>query len=149
MTYPYQDTGPLSEASLETVAAIRGTKAVENLDGQSRLLLMLISVLSNLATNVAALAGNGTAPEFTTDPSITGTAQEDEELTGDDGEFDSGTVVKREWLADAVVITGADQPTYTLTGAEVDAVITYRVTVRNATGPTSATSDATAAVIAA
>ena len=87
-------------------------------------------------------------PVFSVEPSITGTAQEGETLTGDPGTH-TGTSETYRWLADDVAIEGATSATYELTSAEVDALITFEVTAINDAGSTVATSDPTAAVIAA
>jgi hypothetical protein len=87
-------------------------------------------------------------PTFSVEPSITGTAQEGETLTGDPGTH-TGTSATYRWLADEVAIGGATSTTYELTSGEVDALITFEVTAINDAGSTVATSDPTAAVIAA
>lgn len=90
-------------------------------------------------------------PEFTVGPSITGTAQVGQELTGASGTISRGTVASRQWLRDGVDIDGATGATYVVQEADVGAVITFAVTaVGNllATNTTVAVSAATEAVSA-
>lgn len=56
MAYPFQDDGPLSEASLEAVAAIMGATAFENLTPEARGVVMTASVGAALVTSLASIA---------------------------------------------------------------------------------------------
>lgn len=87
-------------------------------------------------------------PVFSDQPTITGTAQEGETLTGDPGTHDGESATYR-WLADDVAIGGETGLTLELEAAQVDAVIVFEVTATNDAGSTVAESDPTAAVIAA
>jgi hypothetical protein len=109
-----------------------------------------------IATNsgvpaVATSAATGAVlgyPTFSVQPTITGTAQEGQTLTGHPGTH-TGTSATYRWLADGVAIGGATGLTRVLAAGQVGAVITFEVTAINAAGSTVATSAATAAVIAA
>lgn len=87
-------------------------------------------------------------PTFSVQPSITGTAQEGETLTGDSGTH-TGTSETLRWLADDVAIGGQTASTLVLAVGQVGAVITFEVTAINDAGSTVATSPATEEVIAA
>lgn len=91
-------------------------------------------------------------PAFSVAPSITGTAQSGQTLTGVSGTIVRGTVTARQWRRNGVAIVGATNPTYVLQVADVGAVITFAVTATNAANPASKTtkiSAPTASVIAA
>lgn len=91
------------------------------------------------------------APENTAVPTITGTAQVGQTLTGTNGTW-TGTpapTYSRQWKADGANISGATSATYKLTTAELGKVITLTVTATNEAGTASATSAATGAVVAA
>lgn len=98
----------------------------------------------SLARNVAA-----SPPEFTVAPSISGTVQVGETLTGSDGTISGGSVSARQWLRDGVAISGATSGTYTLVEADEATNITFRVTAIGAGGTTQATSAAVGPVAAA
>lgn len=100
-----------------------------------------------VATSAATAAILGD-PVFSEQPSITGTAQEGETLTGDPGTH-TGTSATYRWLADDVAIGGETGLTLVLAAGQIGTVITFEVTAINAAGSTVATSVATAAVIAA
>lgn len=102
------------------------------------------------ATSNATAAVTQT-PANTVLPVITGTAQEGQVLTVSTGTW-TGTptpTYTRQWKADAVNISGATATTYTPVVGDVGKVITCTVTGTNSAGNASATSAATAAVIAA
>lgn len=91
------------------------------------------------------------APAFTVAPSITGTAQSGQTLTGAPGTVARGTVTGRQWRRNGVAIGGATNATYDLVPADVGAVITFVVTATNAlnaANKVTATSAPTVAVIA-
>jgi len=73
-----------------------------------------------------------------TDVKVTGTAQEDQELTGSysyaDTESDAEGTSTFKWYADGVEIAGATSKTYTLTAAEVGKKIQFEVTPVAGTG---------------
>lgn len=90
-------------------------------------------------------------PKFTVQPSITGTAQNGQVLTGASGTVANGTVTSRQWRRNGVAISGATGATYTLQAADIGAVITLAVTATNAlnsANTVTAVSAGTAAVIA-
>jgi hypothetical protein len=87
-------------------------------------------------------------PTFSVQPSITGTAQEGETLTGVPGTH-TGTSATYRWLEDEVAIGGETGLTLELAAGQVGAEITFEVTAINDAGSTVATSAPTEAVIAA
>jgi hypothetical protein len=99
------------------------------------------------ATSAATAAVLGD-PTFSVQPTITGTAQEGETLTGVPGTH-TGTSATYRWLADDVAIGGETTVELVLAVGQVGAVITFEVTAINDAGSTVATSAATEAVIAA
>lgn len=72
------------------------------------------------------------APAFTVKPSITGTAQVGQTLTGASGTIRNGTVSARRWLRNGAAISGATAATYVVQAGDVGAKITYEVTATNA-----------------
>jgi hypothetical protein len=107
----------------------------------------------------ASLAGLGTAarqaaPVNTTPPSITGTAQQSQTLTAQNGTWTgTGTISYRyHWLRcntsgnNCNEISGATERTYTLRSPDVGNTIRVRVTATNPDGSTAATSAPTAVV---
>lgn len=90
-------------------------------------------------------------PENTALPRITGTARVGETMTGDDGEW-SGTpapTLTRQWFAGGAKIDGATGGTYVPAAGDIGKEITLTVTATNPAGTSSATSEPTAAVVAA
>ncbi|MDQ3024166.1 MAG: hypothetical protein M3R04_07275, partial [bacterium] len=105
---------------------------------------------STTATSAVTTAVVPVAPANTSLPTISGTAMEGNTLTGANGTWTgSPTGYAYQWRANGVNITGASNPTYVLTAADVGKTITFRVTATNAGGSTVATSASTAAVTAA
>ncbi len=106
---------------------------------------------STVATSAgtAAVAAAPVAPSWSVQPSITGTATVGQTLSGQDGTITNGTVSARQWLRDAVAISGATGTSYALVSADEGKVITYRVSATGPGGSASATSAGTAAVAAA
>lgn len=98
-----------------------------------------------VSAGTAAVLGD---PTFSVQPTITGTAQEGEALTGVPGTH-TGTSATYRWLEDDVAIGGETGLTLDLEAGQIGAVITFEVTAINDAGSTVATSSATAAVIAA
>ncbi|MAM37497.1 MAG: hypothetical protein CL949_03110 [Erythrobacter sp.] len=91
------------------------------------------------------------APAFTAAPSITGTAQVGQTLTGASGTVRNGTVSAHRWLRDGAAISGATAATYVVQAGDVGAKITYEVTATNALNSANtvkAVSAETATVIA-
>lgn len=91
------------------------------------------------------------APAFTVAPSITGTAQVGQTLTGASGTVRNGGVSARRWLRGGVAIAGATAATYVVQAGDVGAKITYEVTAANSlnsANTVTAVSTETATVIA-
>ena len=105
----------------------------------------------SLSGFIGANSGVPTAPANTVAPAITGTAQVGQTLTSTTGTWTGKEtpVLKRQWKAAGVVITGATAATYVPVVGDVGKVITVTITGENWAGRVSATSAATAAVIAA
>jgi hypothetical protein len=92
-----------------------------------------------------------TVPANTVLPVISGTAAVGQTLTTTNGTW-TGTptpTYARQWKRGGVNISGATGTSYLLVSADAGAVITVTVTATNTAGSASATSDPTAAVIAA
>jgi hypothetical protein len=87
---------------------------------------------------------------FTTLPTITGTAQVGQTLTGTTGTIVGGTFTSRRWLRDGVAISGATAATYVVQAADVGKRISQEVTatVTATGGKVSRLSAMTAIVIA-
>jgi hypothetical protein len=99
-------------------------------------------------------AGFYAVPTNTSLPVISGTPTEDEELSVSNGEWQDNnmpiTGYEYQWYADDVEIADADEDTYVLTAAEVDADITCGVVAVNAKGDSiEAVSAAVGPVVAA
>ena len=106
----------------------------------------------SLAGFIGANSGNLPAvPANTVAPAITGTAQVGQTLTATDGTWTGRETpaLKRQWNAGGVPIAGATAATYVPLVADIGKTITVTVTGVNIIGKASATSAATAAVIAA
>lgn len=71
------------------------------------------------------------APAFTVKPTITGTAQVGQTLTGASGTVRNGNVTARRWLRNGAAIAGATATTYVVQAGDVGAKITYEVTATN------------------
>lgn len=118
---------------------------------------MAISHVRNLQNKrsyagfVGTEGGAPAAPANSVAPTITGTAQEGQTLTATEGTWTGreSPVFAYQWKADGVAIADAVAATYVPTTGDVGKVITVTVTATNWKGAASATSAATAAVIAA
>ncbi|MEP1422970.1 MAG: hypothetical protein ABJK59_14480 [Erythrobacter sp.] len=85
------------------------------------------------AIAAAASPGSGSSPPFwDVDPSITGTIEVGQELTGDDGVIVNGDVNDRQWLREGLAIPGAINKAYTLMPADEGMNVAYAV---EASGP--------------
>lgn len=132
------------------IGATGSTRVLALADVGKAMSCTVTAVNSNVpavATSAATAAVLG-YPTFSVQPTITGTAQEGQTLTGHPGTH-TGTSATYRWLADGVAIGGATGLTRVLAAGEVGKVITFEVTAINAAGSTVATSAPTAAVIAA
>lgn len=89
------------------------------------------------------------APSWSVNPSISGTAEVGQTLTGSDGTISNGIVSARQWKRDGVDIPDATLSTYLQTTSDLDAMITYQVFATGGGGTASATSSAVGPVIAA
>ena len=94
----------------------------------------------------AILAG---APGNSVAPSITGTAQVGQTLTGADGTWSGSPTFIRHWLVNGIVKDGATGSTYVVQLADLGKTVTFRVRGTNANGTRAVSSAATSAVIAA
>lgn len=89
---------------------------------------------------------SSSAPENITLPFITGNVAEDEVVTVSNGGWLDVDEYTYQWKADAVNIGGATSKTFTITNAEVGAILTCLVTGTNDFGSDTALSIATEAV---
>ena len=82
-------------------------------------------------------------------PTITGTAQSGQTLTGHHGTYNNDPIdYTYQWYADGVAISGATGITRVLAAGQIGAVITFVETARDLTGTAVGASAGTAAVIA-
>lgn len=90
-------------------------------------------------------------PDNTVLPLVTGTPTVGELLSVSDGTWTGGgtIVYTYQWTADDVDISGATNNTYTLTAAEVDAIVACDVTATNEAGATDAESSSVGPIVAA
>lgn len=99
------------------------------------------------------IAGQGPvdpAPAFTTQPSISGTPQVGQTLTGTDGTGTNYTTYSRQWLRGSTAISGATGSNYTLTADDIGFNISRRDTLTGTTAPPAvATTNAIGPVTAA
>jgi len=95
--------------------------------------------LFNLAQYLGSTPG-APIPVWDVAPSITGTVQVGQVLTGDDGDIRFGTVSARAWLRNGTAISGANGATYQLAFADENADIAYRVFATGDGGTNLATS---------
>lgn len=145
-SYAYQ----WSRDGVQIIGANANTRVLALADVGKTMTCSVVAT-NNGVTAVATSAATGAVlgyPTFSVQPSISGTAQEGETLTGDPGTH-TGTSASYRWLADDVAIVGETGLTLDLASEQVDAVITFEVTATNAAGSTVATSDPTDVVIAA
>ena len=129
-------------ASVLTETGIAQALAVRSLsDAQAR------SAVGEASSLVAGLQVVGlfpvSAPTFSIQPSIAGTPQVGQALTGMDGTISNGAVVSRRWLLGAAVVSTAQTYFATAAGALV-----YEVTAQGPGGITVATSAATTVTVA-
>ena len=90
------------------------------------------------------------APVFTTQPVVSGTAQQGQTLTSTTGVASNASTYARQWLRNGSAISAQTGASYVLTLSDVGAAISVRVAATGPTGLTAtATSAATSAVIAA
>lgn len=120
--------------------------------------LLALALTASMAfvsgTGEAAPAQAQYAPNNTAPPTISGTAQEGQTLTANNGTWtgDQPMVFTYQWLRcdaagnNCVQIPSATQQTYTVQSADVDNTLRVTVTARNNDGSKSATSAATAKV---
>jgi len=108
-----------------------------------------VEVNSNIVR--VARSSDSTAPANTALPAITGTAQVGVTLSASTGTW-SGTPTPTyayQWFADGVSIAGATSSSYVPVTGDIGKAVSVTVTATNAAGVAQATSEATAAVIAA
>ena len=125
-------------AAADVGALVRVLVTVTNPDGSA----------SRASEPTEAVSGDG--PVNTAAPTITGTARRGELLTASPGSWSGeGNQIAYQWQRDGVDIEGATGPAYTLTVADVGAVVRVVVTATNPDGSASRASAPTAAVAAA
>lgn len=88
------------------------------------------------------------APVNSVLPAITGIAQVGQTLTSTTGTWSGSPTYTRQWQANGVAISGATGATYVVVAGNVGQTIRVVVKATNSSGFVSATSAATAAVIA-
>jgi len=115
-----------------------------------------LPVMTRLAKVMVARASVQLAPRSTEPPTVTGTAAVGQTLTATTGTWAGApTTFAAQWErcdsagASCIAIPGAMNPTYVVTDADVGSALRASVTARNAVGAATATSDPTAAVLAA
>jgi hypothetical protein len=118
--------------------------------------LAIVALAGTLLAGAIATTALAAAPVNTSPPRVTGTPQEGQKLTGDRGTWSgSPTDYNYFWTRcnkggnACANISGATGLTYTLTSADVDNTIRFKVQARNADGSTFASSEQTAVVTAA
>ena len=104
----------------------------------------------------AGEAASAAAPTNTSPPTVKGTAQEGQKLTGDEGKWSgSPTDFADFWMrcnkdgGSCAKISGATSKTYTLGSADVGNTLRFRVDATNSDGTTSSSSVPTAVIAAA
>lgn len=112
-----------------------------------------LSVMTRLAKVMAARMIVQLAPRSTAPPTVTGTAAVGQTLTATTGTWAGApTTFAAQWErcdsagASCVAISGATNPTYVVTDADVGSALRVSVTARNAVGTATAASAPTAAV---
>jgi hypothetical protein len=101
----------------------------------------------------AGVAAGAAAPVNTSPPTISGTPAEGDTLTGDRGQWSNGVdTYNYVWQrcdrngSSCANITGADTRKYTLTSADVNTTLRFKVRATNSSGSTTATSVPTAVI---
>ena len=122
-------------------------------------------VIAVLATAIGAVFGvaqngsaaTGTAPKNTTEPSISGTAQQGQTLTADHGDWSGTTPINYsyQWQRcdasgnNCAGISGANARLYDVKSQDVGHTLRVRVVAKNSAGSTAAVSNATSVVLPA
>lgn len=106
---------------------------------------------SATSANTATISGAPAAPVNTALPTVSGTAQEGQTLTGINGTFTGFPTpsIARNWQRGTADIAGATGSTYVAQAADVGSTLRLRVTATNSEGSATAYSANTATVIAA
>lgn len=113
-----------------------------------------LSIVDGVLTITGSGTGGGTTPPTTVAPvntalpTISGTAQQGQALTTTAGTWSGSPTYAYQWLRAGSPISGATSSSYTLTSADVGAMVMIRITATNSAGSASATSAATASVTA-
>ncbi|MGH1562149.1 Ig-like domain repeat protein [Mumia sp. DW29H23] len=106
--------------------------------------------VSAISNPTAAVAEAGAALEATSKPTIAGTAQVGQTLTGTPAVFnDAAATVTNQWLAGGAPIVGASGTTLKLAAAQLGKAISFRSTATLGGETAQSVSDPTAAVAAA
>ena len=123
---------------------------------------IVIAALATAIGSVFAAAGtgnaaSGTAPKNTTEPTISGTAQQGQTLTANPGDWTGTTPItySYQWRrcaangTDCFAISGANARLYDVKGQDVGHPLRVKVTAKNSAGSSSATSNETSPVVPA
>ena len=81
-------------------------------------------------TSPQEIIGYGLSLSQTSAPTISGTAQVGQTLTASEGTWDSGVSFSYQWFRGATPISGATSKTYTLSSADLGAIISVKVSGR-------------------
>ena len=134
----------------------RGNKQKRSVFGRPIGLVGALMVLVAVAFATSAVGATAAKPQATQPPSISGTPEVGQKLTGDKGTWTNNPTDYNYFWArcddkggSCANISGANQATYTLTSADRDNTIRFRVQASNADGSTNATSVPTAVIKAA
>jgi hypothetical protein len=108
------------------------------------------SIGNNHGEKLSLGAGAGTAPAFTSAPTIAGTETVGEVLTATTGTVTGSPMPTKtwQWYRDGIAISGANAATYTLVGGDATHALTVEETATNSAGVSRAISDATGATAA-
>jgi hypothetical protein len=150
-------------ANLDNCAPLAGQTtnaySIQSADVGNRLLVQVTATNgdgsgTSQASSAVVSPASGNAPQNTTKPKITGTAQEGQTLTADNGTW-TGTApitYAYQWQrcdangANCADIAGATSAQFKTGSSDVGKTLRIRVTASNAAGSSSATSDSTAAI---
>lgn len=122
--------------------------ASEALDGADNVMKVTFNLAVNSNVVRVSAAASGSAPDNTSVPTISGTAETGQTLTAGNGTW-TGTPTPSfsyQWLRDGESIAGATESTYVVVEADEGAKLRVQVTATNVNGVVSALSAETATV---